>query len=74
MDAKTIGKIIKQYRERKGLSQEVVSGLADISRSHLSRIETGVHSPSVTILYKLSDALGVKASDILRAAEENMQF
>ena len=35
VDAVTIGRVIQGYREKKKLSQEVVSGLADIGRTHL---------------------------------------
>jgi transcriptional regulator with XRE-family HTH domain len=70
MDAKILGIIIKQYRKNKNLSQEVLSGLANIDRSHLSKIELGLRSPTVAVLNKISNAMGVKTSDILRAAEE----
>lgn len=70
MDTKTVGKTIRQYRESKGLSQEVLSGFANVDRSHLSKIELGLRSPTITILYKLADALEVKASDILRDVEK----
>ena len=69
MDAKAVGKIIKQYREDKNLSQEMLSGLADVDRSHLSKIELGIRSPTLNVIFKLADALEVKASDILRAIE-----
>jgi transcriptional regulator with XRE-family HTH domain len=69
MEAAKIGKIIKRFREDRNLSQEVLSGLANVDRSHLSKIELGLRSPTVTVLYKIADALGVNASDILKAAE-----
>jgi transcriptional regulator with XRE-family HTH domain len=69
MDNKIIGTIIKRFRESKGLSQEVLSGLADVDRSHLSKVESGWRSPSITVLYKLAAALDIQASDILKAAE-----
>ena len=73
MDMIMIGKIIKQLREEKHLSQEVLSGLACVDRSHLSKIELGLRSPSVTVLYKLADALEVKASNILHKAEDSCE-
>ncbi len=39
LDATIVGKIIQQYRENKGLSQEVLSSFAGIGRTHLSAIE-----------------------------------
>lgn len=69
MEAALIGKVIKQLRESKQLSQEVLSGLANIDRSHLSKIELGLRSPTITMLYRIADALEVNASDILKAVE-----
>jgi len=65
-----LGKAIKRFREKKGLSQDVLSGLAGMNRSYLSEIENGRYNLTVMVLYKLADALEVRTSDILRAAEE----
>ncbi|WP_077533467.1 helix-turn-helix domain-containing protein [Massiliimalia massiliensis] len=70
MNPKVIGNVIKSFREERRLSQEVLSGLANIDRSHLSKIELGVRSPTVNALYKIADALNIKASNILVAAEK----
>ena len=35
------GRIIRELREQRGVTQEVLSGLAAVSRSHLAEIETG---------------------------------
>ncbi|MBQ8922660.1 MAG: hypothetical protein IJ060_10980 [Oscillospiraceae bacterium] len=36
LDSKTVGMVIARFRNQKELSQEVLSGLADIGRTHLS--------------------------------------
>ena len=41
LNAMIVGQVIQRCREEKGLSQEVVSGLAGIGRTHLSAIERG---------------------------------
>lgn len=41
LDSKIVGDVICDFRKRKGVSQEVLSGLADIGRTHLSAIERG---------------------------------
>lgn len=38
LDPIIVGRVIQQFREQTGLSQEVVSGFADIARTHLSAI------------------------------------
>ena len=69
LDAKIVGQVILEYREKKGLSQEVVSGLADIGRTHLSAIERGVRKPTLETFFRLSDALDVKPSDLIKIIE-----
>ena len=69
LDAKIVGQVIQEYREKKGLSQEVVSGLADIGRTHLSAIERGVRKPTMETFFRLADALDVNPSDLIRIIE-----
>lgn len=61
MDLKTsIGLRIKELRKKSGLTQEELSCLVDVDSKTISRIETGVFSPSLNLLYKLSKAFGVE--------------
>ncbi|MBR2986629.1 MAG: helix-turn-helix transcriptional regulator [Clostridia bacterium] len=70
LDAVTVGKIIQNEREKRGLSQEVVSGLADIGRTHLSAIERGVRKPTLETFFRLADALRMRPSELIRLIEE----
>ncbi len=72
LDSHIVGKVICNFRRRKGVSQEVLSGLADIGRTHLSAIERGERKPTLETLYRLSMALGVKMSDIVIEIENNI--
>ena len=56
LDAMIVGKVIKCYREKKGISQEVLSGLADIGRTHLSAIERGERKPTLETFYRISQS------------------
>ena len=73
LDAKIVGKAILRYRERKGLSQEVLSGLADIGRTHLSAIERGERKPTLETFYRICLALNIKPSELFRAIEEKIE-
>ena len=73
LDATVVGKTIQWFREKKGMSQEVLSGFADIGRTHLSAIERGERRPTLDTFYKIGQALEVRASDILRAIEEETE-
>jgi DNA-binding XRE family transcriptional regulator len=66
-DARTIGQRLRQIREARGKSLEVIAGLAGISRSHLSRIERGerpLDSRSETVA--LANALQISPTDLTR--------
>ena len=73
LDAKTVGTVIQRYRERKGLSQEVLSSFADIGRTHLSAIERGTRKPTLETFFKISTALGISASDLMKAIEDEIK-
>lgn len=72
LNAKLVGKVIADFRKRKKVSQEVLSGLADIGRTHLSAIERGERKPTLETLYRISLALEVKMSDIVIEIERNI--
>ena len=72
LSAKAVGEAIAQYRKKKGLSQEVLSGLADIGRTHLSAIERGERKPTMETFYRLCCALDVKMSDVMKEIEKNL--
>lgn len=64
------GRIIRKLREQRGLTQEVLSGLAAVSRSHLAEIETGHTNANVETLWRISEALGIKMSELIRMVEQ----
>ncbi len=70
LDAETVGRVIQEYREKKGLSQEVVSGFADIGRTHLSAIERGVRKPTLETFFRISEAMGIRPSGLMALIEE----
>lgn len=69
-DAVTIGAVIARFREERRMSQELVSGLAGIGRTHLSAIERGVRKPTLDTFCKIGYALRVRPSALLAAIEE----
>ena len=73
LDAVTVGKVIQRFREEKGLSQEVLSGFADIGRTHLSAIECGTRKPTLDTFYKIGEALEVRPSVLLAAIEDEIK-
>ena len=73
LNAVTVGKTIAYFRQKKGISQEVLSGLADIGRSHLSAIERGERKPTLETLYRICTALDVKMSEVILHLESLLE-
>ena len=67
------GRIIRELREQRRLTQEVLSGLAAVSRSHLAEIETGHTNANVETLWRISEALDMKMSDLIRMVEQAIE-
>ena len=72
LDPKIVGEVIADFRKKKQFSQEVLSGLADIGRSHLSAIERGERKPTLETLYRISCALDIKMSTIVAEIENRI--
>lgn len=72
LDAVLVGRVIQKNREKRGLSQEVVSGLADIGRTHLSAIERGVRKPTLETLFKIAEAMQMAPSALVKEIENEI--
>jgi transcriptional regulator with XRE-family HTH domain len=57
-----IGLRLRQLREGRGMSMRALASASGLSANALSTIERGKVSPSVSTLYKLSDALGISVT------------
>ena len=67
-----VGEVIAYYRRKKKISQEVLSGLADIGRTHLSAIERGERKPTLETFYRVCCALDVKMSEVVTEIEQRL--
>ena len=74
LDPEIVGEAIAHFRKKKGLSQEVLSGLSDIGRTHLSAIERGERKPTLETLYRISSAMNVNMSEIISEIEKRLSL
>lgn len=65
-----VGLAISSARRKKGLTQEVLSGLSDIGRTHLSAIERGERKPSLETIWRIAAAMNVPPSDLVKEIEQ----
>ena len=62
----TVAKNIKKHRKEKGLSQDKLSRLADVSHATIIKIESGgIQSPTIDTVQKIAKALGVGVEDLI---------
>lgn len=73
VDAKLVGQVLRNYRKSKKMSQEVLSGLADLDRTHYSKIERGLRSPTLDTLFKIAHALDIPPHEIVIAIEKEIE-
>ncbi len=57
---------VKQWRERRGLTQERLAAKAGISRGYLARLETARQDPKLSTLEKIAKALKVDVTKLLK--------
>src|SRR5258708_7672387 len=59
-----IGQRIRQLRESRGMTQSQLQSKSKVSRSYLSRIESGQMTPSLGTLEKISDHVNVTPANL----------
>lgn len=59
MSVDTVGEFLRQWRQRRRLSQLDLAIAADVSARHVSLVETGKSNPSAEIVLRLADQLDV---------------
>lgn len=72
-DNRAVGQTIKKLRKEKHLSQDVLSGLAGIARTHLSMIESGTKQANFATIWKIAIALDIKPSELVSKIEETIE-
>ena len=66
---KVVGQIIRQKRQQKGMTQDLMSGFAGIARTHLTMIENGSKQPNFETIWKIAIALDMKPSELVAEIE-----
>lgn len=62
-----VGKLVRQARKRKGLTQLGLAQVLDVSRTSVTNVELGRQHVQLHTLYLIADTLGVDPRDLLPA-------
>ena len=68
--AKHVGDAVRKHRELIRLSQDELADRAGLDRTYISGIERGRRNPTVRVLQRISDALGVDLDVLFATARE----
>lgn len=63
------GKILKTLRIKYNISQEELAFRSNLDRTYISMLERGIHQPSLNSLIAIAQAVNLKASDLVRLYE-----
>jgi transcriptional regulator with XRE-family HTH domain len=63
--AHVVGTSLRDIRRRQGHSLDSLAAASGVSRAMLGQIETGKSVPTITVLWKVADALGVPVADLI---------
>ncbi len=67
------GQALRQHRLAAGLSQEQLGLESGVQRNFISLIETGQNQPTISTIFKLASALGMKPSKLVLATEKLLE-
>lgn len=65
--------VIRRLRKKRRVSQEVLSGLAGMGRSHWGMVEIGGRVPNLYTIWHMADALDMRPSELVALFEEEME-
>jgi transcriptional regulator with XRE-family HTH domain len=66
-----LGNELRRARERADMTQEALSFEAGVDRTYISQLEHDKKSPTVDVLFRLCDAMGVRASQLIARVEKS---
>lgn len=61
--------LLREVREKRGLSLAQISKITGISKSHLNYIEKNEKEPSISMLVRISSALNVDIKDLYKVIQ-----
>jgi putative transcriptional regulator len=55
---------LEEIRNERGLSQEELAGILEVSRQTISSLENGRYNPSILLAFRIAQTFGYRIEDI----------
>lgn len=68
------GEAVRQTRLAGGLTQEELADRARIDRSYIGGVERGERNPTLTIIEKIAEGLGVPVAALFQDQEQDVEL
>lgn len=68
-----VAKLLKEERERQGMSKVLASERTGLSRAMIGYVESQVRMPTLQTLLRMADALEISLADTIREAERRVK-
>lgn len=66
---RVFGRVLRALRVERGLSQEALGFEAGVQRNYISLLERGINQPTISVIFKLSTALGIRPGALVELVE-----
>ena len=66
-----VGSVLQRIRLKAGMTQEQLASKAKVDRTYISMLEHDKKSPTLDMLFRLCQAMGVKASIVVARVEKS---
>lgn len=70
----SIGERIYYWRNLNNLSVYKLSKLSDVSENHIRNLENGIKQPTIKVLQKITDSLGISMSEFFNDNPEDNTY
>lgn len=71
LDYKDVGRRVRYFRRKRGITQEQLAFEVNTSAAYLSNIERAVKKPSLQKLLQIADALDISIEDLISSTEDS---
>lgn len=72
MIVEVFGKVLRELRESKQISQEKLAEYCELDRTYISLLERGLRQPTITTIFKLAKALNISPEKLIEKVQDRL--